>query len=204
VTVSFDAPAAGSLPAISVPGHIAYVSPTQVNVFVPWELEGYPSAKVKVIFFESLYSNLANLTLANYAPAFFLELPDTAVAAVDNTTGAVITAANPATAGEILQLYANGLGPVTNQPASGDPATVANLPLTGPVTVTIGGKQAQVFGGTGFLAPPYVGLYQVNIAVPSGLSPGKQPITVSVGGQTSATTALAGTTYQGTVYLPVK
>ena len=45
--------------------------------------------------------------------------------ALDNTTGALITAANPATAGEILQLYANGLGPVTNPQSSGDAASAS-------------------------------------------------------------------------------
>ena len=32
---AFDAPATGSLPAISVPGYLVYVSPNQVNVQVP-------------------------------------------------------------------------------------------------------------------------------------------------------------------------
>ena len=32
-----------------------------------------------------------------------------------------INAGNPAHPGETIQLYANGLGAVTNQPASGDP-----------------------------------------------------------------------------------
>ena len=44
VNVSFDVPSAG----ISVPGHLTYVSPTLVNVQVPWELAGQSSAQVKV------------------------------------------------------------------------------------------------------------------------------------------------------------
>ena len=44
VLVSFDVPSA----KISAPGHLIYVSPGQVNVQVPWELEGQTSAQVKV------------------------------------------------------------------------------------------------------------------------------------------------------------
>jgi uncharacterized protein (TIGR03437 family) len=65
----------------------------------------------------------------------------------------------------------------------------------------IGGQQAQIqFAG---LAPGFVGLYQVNAYIPSGLAAGNQPITISIGGKTSP----ASITYQGTAYpivLPIK
>jgi len=149
-----------------------------------------------------MYSNLVTVALNNYTPAFlgYVAGSGYAIDALDNTTYALITTSNPATAGEILQLYCNGLGPVTSQPASGDPASATPLSqTTTPVTVSVGGKPATVYGGTGFLAPPYVGLYQVNIQVPSGLTSGNQPITVSVGGVTSPAT-VAGLP----VFLPVK
>jgi uncharacterized protein (TIGR03437 family) len=51
------------------------------------------------------------------------------------------------------------------------------------VTATIGSVAAQVqFAG---LAPNFVGLWQVNVVVPSGLAQGDFPLTVSVDGQTS-------------------
>jgi minor extracellular serine protease Vpr len=198
VTVTFDAPASGSLPAISVPAHLFFVSPGQINIYVPWELEGYPSAQVKTTFAEFLHSNLSTVAMNNYTPAFLMN-SGTVADAVDNTTGALITAANPATAGQILQLYCNGLGPVSPQPATGDPAPSAEPLSRTPVNavVTIGGKQAQVFFSG--LAPGFVGEYLVDIAVPAGLTPGNQPITVAIGGVTSPTT-VAGST----VYLPVK
>ena len=62
---------------------------------------------------------------------------------------------NPAKAGEFVTFYANGLGPVNNQPASGDPAPGGpNLATTkNTATLTIGGKSVQVlFSG---LAPDY-------------------------------------------------
>jgi len=61
VTVSFDAAATGSLPAVSVPGHIVYVSPGQVNIQVPWELQGYSSAKMKVTLYEFGFGNVMQI-----------------------------------------------------------------------------------------------------------------------------------------------
>ena len=201
VTVSFDAPATGSLPAISVPGYVYFVSPGQVNLYVPWELENYPSAQVKVTFLEFIYSNLVNVTLNNYTPAFLGYVAGSGYAAdaVDQTGGFIVTPSNPATAGDYLQLYCNGLGPVNPQPVSGDPApsTPPFSATTSPVTVTIGGKQ--ITPGFAGLAPGYVGLYQVNIQVPSGLTPGNQPITISVGGVTSPAAVVALP-----VFLPIK
>jgi uncharacterized protein (TIGR03437 family) len=196
VSVSFDG---GGL---SLPGHLHFVSPGQINVQIPWEFQGQSSVAIKVTVAGNtadLQSNVYTVPLATYAPAFFLN-SGTVADALDNTTGALITTVNPATAGEILQLYANGLGPVTNPQSSGDPASASPLSQTiSPVTVTIGGKQATVFGGNAFLAPGFVGLYQINIQVPSGLSPGPQPIAISVGAQTSPATANGST-----VILPVK
>ncbi|MCL5744640.1 MAG: hypothetical protein M1541_12045 [Acidobacteria bacterium] len=54
--------------------------------------------------------------------------------------------------------------------------------------MTIGGKSADVsFSG---LTPTVAGLYQINVTVPSGLTPGLQPVTVSIGGVTSNTVNL--------------
>lgn len=175
--VSFDVPSAG----ISVPGHLTYVSPSQLNVQVPWELQGQGSAQVKVTIDYS-NGNLISVPISNYAPAFFHGSDGTA-AALDQQN-AVVTSSNPAHRGQIVQLFANGLGPVTNQPASGEPAPsspTANTTAT--PTVMIGGQPAAVvFSG---LAPGFAGLYQVNATVPAGLSPGTQQVTVSIGGTTS-------------------
>jgi uncharacterized protein (TIGR03437 family) len=103
--------------------------------------------------------------------------------------------------GQAIVLYCNGLGPVTFPPASGAPASATQLSqTTTPPVVTIGGQTAQVlFSG---LSPGFVGLYQVNVTVPAGLSAGNQPITIAIGGQTSPSQTAA--TPAQTVVLPVK
>jgi len=66
--------------------------------------------------------------------------------------------------------------------ADGAPGDNTTVTATVPV-VTIGGQPATVqYHG---LAPGYAGVYQVNVQVPTNISAGNQPITISIGGNTS-------------------
>jgi minor extracellular serine protease Vpr len=178
VTVSFDVPSAG----ISVPAHLTYVSPGQVNVQIPWELQGQSSAQMKVTIDGDLYGNVVNVPMAAAEPAFFTN-SGTVIDALDSGFH-LIGAGNPAKRGQVVSLYANGLGAVSNTPASGDPA--GSSPLSQTVNtpiVMIGGQQAVV--GFSGLAPGYAGLYQLNVTVPANISAGIQNVTVQIGGVTS-------------------
>jgi uncharacterized protein (TIGR03437 family) len=179
VTVSFDVPSAG----ISVPGHITFVSPTQVNVQVPWELQGQSSVQMKVTIDGDLIGNVVTVPLANASPAFFTY--NNIAIGQDTTAYNLLTASNPAKRGSIIVLYANGLGPVNNQPASGDPAGSGSTLVTLP-TVTIGGASATVaYAG---LVPSLPGLYQLNVTVPTSISAGTQSIVLTAGGLSSTST----------------
>ena len=180
VTVSFDVPSA----KISAPGHLTYVSPGQINVQVPWELQGQTSAQVKVTLYGYSYGNVVTVPLADTAPAFF-DIGGGIAAALDGNY-ATVTAAHPVQRGKVVQLYMNGLGPVTGGPASGEFASTTALTYTKAqdAVVTIGGQAAQVqFSG---LAPGFPGLYQVNAIVPAGISAGTVPISLTIGGATTA------------------
>ncbi|HLJ45069.1 MAG TPA: S8 family serine peptidase [Bryobacteraceae bacterium] len=189
VSVSFDVPSAG----LSVPGYIYYVSATQINLQVPWELQGQSSALMKVRVGESV-SSVITVPLASYSPSFFeFTEPGSSVAFADarDLTFSVIGSNNPAKRGQVIQLYVNGLGPVSNQPASGVPAPSQPLPLaetTSKPAVMIGGVQAEV-GFTG-LTPGLSGLYQINVTVPGDAPTGVQPVTISIGGVNSKTSHL--------------
>jgi uncharacterized protein (TIGR03437 family) len=183
VSVSFDAG------GISVPGHIVFVSEGQIDVQIPWELGGQTSAQVKV----SVSGNpgaLYTLQLGTYSPALFATPSggQSIAAALDQNNG-IVTVSNPAKRGQVVTLFANGMGPVSNQPLSGDPAPAQPLAET-TVTpiVTIGGvtvpASAVQFSG---LTPGNPGLYQINVTVPTSVatSPSLQPVTVSMGGVVS-------------------
>jgi len=175
-SVSFDA---GS---ISLPGHFHFVSPGQINVQIPWEFQGQKSAQMTV-WSSYLGSATYTVPLASYSPGFFANSGNAAV--IDQTSASIVTASNPAKRGDILQLYVNGLGPVSNTPASGDPAAggpqlsqTPQLP-----TVTLGGTNLPVsFAG---LAPGFIGLYQVNVTIPANAPTGNQPLVITIGGVSS-------------------
>ncbi len=180
VNVSFDVPSAG----ISVPAAIVAVSKGQINVQVPWELAGQTSAQAKVIvdqgFGNTIYSNVVTTPIADYTPAFFLNSGNVADALDLNYK--VVTASNPAVRGQVIQLFANGLGPVNNQPGDGAPAVGTSSTTKQTCTVTIGGQPASV--GYCGLAPGFT-VYQVNVTVPNNIDPGNQAIKITVGGKSS-------------------
>src|SRR5260370_5361961 len=115
VTVSFDVPSA----KLSVPGHLTYVSPTQVNVQVPWELQGQTSALVKVTLYGSSFGNVVTVPLADTSPAFF---ENSGIAAALDGNNAIVTAATPVNRGQAVQLYITGPGPLPAAPPTVDSA----------------------------------------------------------------------------------
>lgn len=96
-----------------------------------------------------------------------------------NTRGALITADNPAKAGEIVTLYGTGFGLTAPSPAGGF-VTGAPYPLDAPfpnraadfannfVSGTFGGKTGQILSAS--MLPGSVGVYQVDILLSSGLT----------------------------------
>jgi len=95
----------------------------------------------------------------------------------------------PAHPGDTIVLYCTGLGAVN--PAATDGAAPKQLSSTLSVPqLTIGGQSAAVsFAG---LTPGFVGLYQVNAAVPSVTPTGADvAVTLSIDGQKSPLTTIA-------------
>jgi uncharacterized protein (TIGR03437 family) len=90
----------------------------------------------------------------------------------------VADAANPAAAGEAIEIYCTGLGELPAGAAGAIPE------------VTIGGRPAEVlfFGD----APGFVGLNQVNVRVPAGVAPGPAaPVRLSFRNRTSNEVTIA-------------
>jgi uncharacterized protein (TIGR03437 family) len=85
---------------------------------------------------------------------------------VTDARGSLISATNPARAGQVIIVYATGLG--ATQPAVGaGEASPSSSPAVASRTVSayVGGQTASVeFAG---LTPGPVGLYQVNLRIPA-------------------------------------
>ena len=171
----------------SYAGRIHYVSPGQINVQVPWELQGNTSASMKVSIGDFSSPNYS-LKLNDFSPALLENVDQSSgksLIVAFNENNSLLTSVSGGKRGRPIVMFANGLGPVDVPQATGEPAPAAE-PLartkTTPV-VTIGGAQAQVlFSG---LAPGFVGLYQLNVVVPDSAPLGMQSISVSVNGVVS-------------------
>ncbi len=180
---------------------LIFVSPLQINFQVPWELLGQTAATLTVSAGGAV-SAPQQVTLTPAAPAIF------AVSQDGRGQGAILIAnagdllaapagsvagrsSRPARRGESVTLFCVGLGAVSNRPASGAAALSEPLSLTQATpTVTIGGVSANVtFSG---LAPGFVGLYQVNVQIPDGVTDGNSvAVVLSVGGVASNTVTMA-------------
>jgi minor extracellular serine protease Vpr len=156
----------------SLPGHLHFISPGQINVQIPWEFQGQSSVTMKVTSIGYLWGATYTVPLTTYSPGVF---------AVTDANGTAITASHPATRGQTIIVYANGLGAVDSAQSSGDPASSTTLVrTTANPTVTLGGASATVaFSG---LAPGFVGLYQINVQVPLAAPTGAQTLKLSIGG----------------------
>ena len=163
------------------PAPLIYVSPTQINLQVPFELTG-ATADI-VISHPGGRSATITAPLASTQPGVFFSASTGLGAILQNSDGK-LTSERPAKAGDFLQVYATGLGAVSPPVATGLGAPLNRLSNTvEQARVTIAGRDAPVaFAG---LAPGFAGLYQLTIQVPAGLPSGRQPLSVSSGGRPS-------------------
>ncbi len=189
----------------STPGTPIYVSPTQINVIVPYEIAGRATTNVSVIY-QNQQSAVIQQSVANQAPGIYTD-SSTGVgqASVLNqngtlngpSTGLVIGGQNisttPATVGSVIAVYMTGggqTGPVSTT-GTVTPTGTTLYKISG-VTATINGVPATVqFAGA---APGLVtGVMQVNIQVPAGVTGSALPLVITVNNvnsQTGATVAV--------------
>ncbi len=177
-----------------------FVSPNQINFQMPWEFLGQSQVSLTVTAF-GVTSPPITVNLANPSPAIYtINQAGTGQGAIQIANTPTFAAptnsipgaqASPVQVGQYITIYCTGFGDVTNRPADGA-ASLAS-PLSGTVlttTATVGGINAPVsFSG---LAPGFVALYQVNVQVPTGVTPGNAvQVILDVGGVASNTVTIA-------------
>jgi uncharacterized protein (TIGR03437 family) len=148
----------------NLPATMYYVSPDQINFLVPANL--LPGASTVQVVLDGHSGPAIEITLAAASPALFQLDAKTAVAI--RPDGSVITEDAPAQPGEIVILYATGLGqtapPVPYGQLFNDAAPLEQLAdfklVLGGVTASSGAVQ---YAG---IAPGFAGLYQLNVLLP--------------------------------------
>ncbi len=164
-----------------------FVSPTQINAQVPFELMIGTGPVMVQMRRGSETSEAQPIGIAAASPGIF------AMNEEGTGPGAILHAedfwpvseSDPARPGEFLLIFCTGLGPVQPAVASGQvgPGTeplarTISLPM-----VNIAGLPAQVsFSG---LAPGFAGLYQVNVQVPAGVPSGIHEVEIIINGVSS-------------------
>jgi uncharacterized protein (TIGR03437 family) len=166
---------------------LTYVSPTQINVVVPYSVAGRVSSRVQVEY-KGITSSGVELRVVDAAPAIYTQNQSgTGPGVIANQNFSLNTGSNPAAKGSVVVLYGTGEGQTSPAGVTGSviPSNGSGLkqPLLG-VTATIGGRPARVFyagSAPGFIS----GAFQVNVEVPADAPSGAQAIVVQVGGNSS-------------------
>jgi uncharacterized protein (TIGR03437 family) len=159
---------------------LAYVSATQINAVVPYEIAGILNPTVLVRFLGQS-SNGFTVNAAATAPGIFsANASGTGPAAIlnaDNSSNVTV----PAARGSVVQVFLTGEGQTSPVGVDGKVTTAPYpVPLL-PIAITVGGQPATYqFAGE---APQLVsGVMQLNVLIPSTLtSTGNVPISVAIG-----------------------
>jgi uncharacterized protein (TIGR03437 family) len=141
-----------------------YVSPTQINFLVPPMMLPGPVSFRLVI--DGLVGPVIPLKLTPAAPGLFQLNATNAVATQVN--GSVLTPSSPAKPGDIVVLYATGLGETTPPAVYGQlPTAAARLVAGANLSILLDGVAVAsgniLYAG---VAPGYAGLYQINLTLP--------------------------------------
>jgi uncharacterized protein (TIGR03437 family) len=163
-------------------GAITARTQSQINVFVPYDVANGTSTQV-IVDVDGVTS--APVTVPVAASAFGISTADASGSgqgAIFNQDGSLNSHANPAARGSVVTLFGTGEGVTT--PALPDGALEISTPYSttqAPVAVKFGGQTAQIqYDGAAPFLP--TGVFQINATIPSGVTPGDVPITVSIGG----------------------
>ena len=174
------------------PAPLLYVSSTQINAIVPYEVAGILRPTVLVTFLGQSSNGVTATGVATAPGIFTANGSGSGPGAILNANSTVNSASNPASRGTVVQVFMTGEGQ-TNPAGVDGKVTVAasTAPYTPapllPIVITVGGVPANYeFAGE---APGLVsGVMQLNVIIPPASSlttTGAVPLVVSIGGVSS-------------------
>ncbi len=160
------------------PAQIFFVSPRQINFLVPANLR--PGQGDLQLVVDGRAGPLAPLRLDRAAPGLF-ELPGGFAVAIHGD-GRIVSPESPASPGDVIVLFATGLGEtappalygeVARGPARLAPGVALDLEWDGRAAP----PEDLLYAG---LSPGFAGLYQINCRVPGFLAQGSGPASLRV------------------------
>ncbi|HTQ55575.1 MAG TPA: SBBP repeat-containing protein [Bryobacteraceae bacterium] len=161
------------------PAPLLYVSSAQINLVTPYALDGLSSAHVQIVT-PSSTSNEVVLDVQPAAPGIFVgqSYEDMPTAAIINQDGTVNSPDHPAHPGDVVEMFASGLGQTDPPGIDGfipqAPGGTPVLPVTVQLLSAPVSPEAKVtYAG---YAPGFVsGAMQVNFLIPSFHATGAGP-----------------------------
>jgi uncharacterized protein (TIGR03437 family) len=144
-----------------------------------------PSTTQTVVEYRKVKAAAVAVSVVEAVPGLFsINSSGTGPGAFLNEDNSVNTAANPLERGKIAIFHGAGEGQTTLGGVSGMPATTVFPKPVLPVTVTIGGKSAEVLY---YGAAPYMvaGVIQINVKVPTDIAAGNAEVIIKVGNNSS-------------------
>jgi adhesin/invasin len=174
---------------------VYYVSPAQINFEIPIDA-AVGDATVQVVR-NGQQGNRAYMLIKDRVPRFILFQggPYAVMTTPDGTLTGIPT--HPVKANDVVVIYTIGLGPTSPSVASGTASPSNPLAIVNAETRVCFGNDSPFspapcvtpqFVG---LTPGFVGLYQVNVAIPQNLTSGNLPFSFSVSGVASDVVQLA-------------
>ncbi len=144
-----------------------YVSETQLNFMIPHKQ--IPGKAILRVARQGISGPEVTVTIVDVAPALFVTVDDYVIATHGDAS--VITPEAPAEGGEIIVIYATGLGKLDKNPDAGEiPQYVSRILKFSELKVRVGGAEisgdAIKYAG---LTPGSAGLYQLNVELPRDL-----------------------------------
>jgi uncharacterized protein (TIGR03437 family) len=172
-----------------------YAGASQINAIVPFDTP-VNAVQQLIVQQNGALSVPAPVVLSPAQPAIFTQDQSGQGLGVivdykaDGSGSFLVDHSHPVSAGDTLVIYCTGLGPVDQAVTAGNAGPSSPLAnAVNPVTATVGGVSATVlFAG---LAPQLT-VYQMNIVVPAGVTPGSDvPIVLSQSGLQSVPVTVA-------------
>jgi uncharacterized protein (TIGR03437 family) len=150
-----------------------YVATGQLSFVLPFSTSLFSVAQIQINN-NGMLSNTVSMLVNSTTPGVFTgDSSGLGYGAVEHGDGSLVTQASPAQPGEEVAVFVSGLGLVSPLIPDGTQASATNLSYTSPmgdITADVDGTTATVnFSG---LAPYLIGLYQLNVTIPSTATAG--------------------------------